>query len=120
MTWGLRGISELSLPPYQDDDDHFDVFQNYELEADNRGELIEHLSSRDIGTILQWGGHAVHQFSDLTTPTSLPQTELIMARSFLLPMNTSLSQDEAAYIVAAIREFFGLKPLSESVIETHV
>jgi hypothetical protein len=31
----------------------------------NRDELKEYLSSKGIGTLIQWGGKAVHEFKDL-------------------------------------------------------
>ena len=63
---GLQAIPQVKLPPGPDDDpDHFDVFQNYEIEAERRDELRAFLKTRQIGTALPWGGKAVHQWTGL-------------------------------------------------------
>jgi dTDP-4-amino-4,6-dideoxygalactose transaminase len=105
---GLEGMSELVLPPAPgEDEEHFDVFQNYELEADRRDDLRAHLTARGIGTLLQWGGKAVHQFRGLGFTQSLPRTERFFQRCLMLPMNMTVTDDEVAYVVATIREFYG-------------
>ncbi len=104
----LAGLDDLTLPPGPDSDaDHFDIFQNYEVEADCRNSLREHLKENGIDTILQWGGTAVHQFPFLEGDWNLPATDRLFARCFLLPMNTSLADDEVDYICGVIRDFFG-------------
>ncbi len=102
----LRELDGLVLPPGPDDDpDRYDVYQNYEIEAEQRDALRTHLKSRGVGTIIQWGGKAVHQFSALGCQKALPLTELLFQRCFLLPMNTSLTDDEVFYICDVVREF---------------
>ena len=102
----LSDLSPLFLPPFDEHPDHFDVFQNYEVEAENRDDLRAFLSSRGVGTILQWGGTAVHQFEGLGSSPPLPRTEAVLARSLLLPMNTSLTDDEVGYVVRSVRSFY--------------
>ncbi len=107
---GLKDIAELFLPPPPDESPnavHFDVFQNYEVEADKRDCLRDHLRDRGVGTLLQWGGKGVHQFSALGFTQSLPTTEAIMNRSLMLPMNTSLTDDEIDYICDEIAAYYG-------------
>ncbi len=104
----LGDLAELTLPPAPDADaDHFDVFQNYEIEADRRDDLRTHLTTSGIGTILQWGGKAVHQFMGLGFNISLPNTERIFTRCVMLPMNMTVSDDDVAYITEAVRDFYG-------------
>ncbi len=104
----LNNLSELHLPPAPDSHpDHFDIYQNYEVEADRREELREHLDQAGVKSILQWGGKAVHQFENLNLDHQLPITEKMMARSFLLPINTMISDDDVKYICDKIREFYG-------------
>ena len=56
-TEGLNDVAEVVLPPASDSDpDHFDIYQNYEIEAERRDELKAHLKERGIGTLIQWGG----------------------------------------------------------------
>lgn len=88
----LCEVEELVLPPAPDSDpDHFDIFQNYEIEADRRDDLRSFLQQRGIGTLIQWGGKAVHQFQKLGFQMRLPSTERMFTRCLVLPMNTSLS-----------------------------
>jgi dTDP-4-amino-4,6-dideoxygalactose transaminase len=102
---GLEGLGGIVLPPRGDDGVHFDVFQNFELESDDRDGLREHLHRAGIGTILQWGGSAVHEFSGLGDFPLLPRTEATLRRSLLLPLNTSLTDDQVDYVTEAVREF---------------
>jgi dTDP-4-amino-4,6-dideoxygalactose transaminase len=106
---GLGDIPEVLLPPGPDNDpDHFDVYQNYEIEAERRDDLRRHLEQDGIRTIIQWAGSPVSDF-DLpgVRVMDLPRTELLFERCFLLPMNTSLTDDEVRYISASTRRFYG-------------
>jgi len=104
---GLGGIDGFVLPPGPDDDpDHFDVYQNYEVESDRRDDLRTQLEKDGIRTIIQWAGRPVHQFEGLGfSSVRLPYTDRLFTRCFLLPMNTSLTDDEIAYICERIRKF---------------
>ena len=104
---GLERIPQIQLPPGPDEDsENFDVFQNYEIEAERRGELRSFLSARGIGTALPWGGKAVHQWPKLEFDASLPFTERLFERVLLLPLNLSISQPDAGYVSHAIEEFY--------------
>lgn len=105
----LSDLEDMTLPPGPNDDaDHFDVYQNYEAEAGARDALRAYLASHGIATAVQWGGKAVHQFDGLGfADTRLPGTDRLFERCFLLPMNTSLTDDEVSYIGDTIREFYG-------------
>lgn len=106
----LRDIDDLVLPPAPDaDPEHFDIFQNYEIEAGRRDALRAHLDENGVKTILQWGGKTIHQFPELGLEGSFPYTERMTQRFMLLPMNTSLSDDDARYVGSQIRRFYGLK-----------
>lgn len=102
----LRELKQLVLPPPPSDGPHFDVFQNYEIEADCRDELRAHLTARGIGTIIQWGGKAVHQFTDLGFKVSLPMTERLFSRCMMLPMNMALSMRDVDHVCDTIIEFY--------------
>ena len=106
---GLEAIPEVKLPPGPDDDpDHFDVFQNYEIEAEGRDELRAFLKARQIGTSLPWGGKAVHQWPRLGFTARLPFTERLFQRVLLLPLNLSLTHHDVHYICNTIEEFYRL------------
>ena len=103
----LSDLSEVVLPPAPDSDDaHFDVFQNYEIEADRRDELRACLGDKGIGTILQWGGTPVHGFKGLGFNVTLPATERFFERCLMLPMNMMVTDEEVRYIAATIRTFY--------------
>ncbi|MCK4785916.1 MAG: DegT/DnrJ/EryC1/StrS family aminotransferase, partial [Desulfobacteraceae bacterium] len=84
----LGTIQELVLPPAPGiDPDHFDVFQNYEIEAERCDELKVHLEKNGVGTLVQWGGRPVHQFRKLGFTQELPYTDRLFERMLMLPMN---------------------------------
>jgi dTDP-4-amino-4,6-dideoxygalactose transaminase len=97
----------IDLPPAPGSDQcHFDIFQNYEIRCDGRDALRAYLASRDIGTILQWGGVPVHRFRNLGFTQQLPRTDRLFDGSLLLPMNHLLTDEQVDVVIDAIREFF--------------
>ena len=104
----LRDIAELVLPPAPGPDpDHFDIFQNYEIEAKQRDELKQYLKDRGIGTLIQWGGQAIHQLKSLGFTQHLPHTDWLFTRLLMLPLNLSLSDDDAHHVCDNICAFYG-------------
>ena len=105
---GLADVREITLPPGPDADPrHFDVYQNYELEAERRDELKQWLEENGVRTLVQWGGTPVHQFHELGFTVQLPLTDAFFKRCLMLPMNTALSDEDVAHIVKTIRRFYG-------------
>jgi dTDP-4-amino-4,6-dideoxygalactose transaminase len=106
---GLDGLDDFVVPPGPDNDpDHFDIYQNYEVESGRRDELRKYLEDEGVRTIIQWAGKPVHQFNGLGIQNvDLPYTDRLFTRCFLLPMNTSLTNDEVDYICDRIRKFHG-------------
>jgi dTDP-4-amino-4,6-dideoxygalactose transaminase len=104
----LGHIDALLLPPGPDADTlRFDVFQNYEIQADRRDDLRAALSAKGIGTIMQWGGHMIHQFTDLKLRADAPYAEAMSKRFMMLPMHPLLSDDDVDYVCDAIVDFYG-------------
>jgi dTDP-4-amino-4,6-dideoxygalactose transaminase len=102
----LSGIAGLQLPPSPDSNPrHFDVYQNYEIEAVERDGLREHLLGHGVDTILQWGGRALHHFPRLGFDAHLPMADRITERSLLLPMNLSLTDDDICYVCDLIADY---------------
>lgn len=103
----LGDLPQVTLPPAPDNDArHFDVYQNYELEADRRDDLKVFLKEQGIGTLIQWGGKAVHQFPALGFRATLPVTERFFERCLMLPMNLMVTPDDVAVISGAVRRFY--------------
>ncbi len=103
----LGGLDRVALPPAPDADRrHFDIYQNYEIEADSRDDLKPHLKDRGIGTLIQWGGKAVHQFPKLGLVRHLPKTERMFQRCLMLPMNMSMTDEDVHYVCDHIHAFY--------------
>ena len=103
----LGGLDELILPPAPNqDENHFDVYQNYELEAKNRDELKSHLHQNGIGTLIQWGGLGVHQFTQIGFSITLPKTESFFQNCIMLPMNIFISNEDVNYICQKVIQFY--------------
>jgi len=103
----LGGIDDIALPPGPDADPrHFDVYQNYEIEAGSRDALRRHLSECGIGTLVQWSGTPLHRMRALGFATTPPATEAFFERCFMLPMHTALGDDDVKRICGAIRDFY--------------
>jgi dTDP-4-amino-4,6-dideoxygalactose transaminase len=103
----MRDIAELMLPPAPGSDpDHFDIFQNYEIEADDRDGLRQYLAQNGVGTLIQWGGQAVHQLKALGFEANLPHTDQVFRRMLMLPMNMSLSDDDVEYVCDRVKDYY--------------
>jgi dTDP-4-amino-4,6-dideoxygalactose transaminase len=104
----LKDVSEIVLPPAPDSDpDHFDIYQNYEIEAEKRDDLKLFLKERGIGTLIQWGGQAVHHLKALGFTQHLPYTDRLFTRMLMIPLNMSLTDDDLHYVCDTIRSFYG-------------
>ena len=103
----LGSLEQLQLPEAPSIiSDNFDVYQNYELQADKRDNLKTYLNGKNIGTLIQWGGKAVHQFRHLGFDQVLPNTERFFERCIMLPMNVFISDSDVDYICESVSEFY--------------
>jgi len=107
----LSSIKELKLPPPPaENGEHYDVFQNYEIEAERRDNLIAFLKENGIEVVVQWGGKAVHQFEALgLNHISLIRTEQLFRKALMLPMYTELKDEQVRYVISLIQEFYRAK-----------
>jgi dTDP-4-amino-4,6-dideoxygalactose transaminase len=104
----LSSIKQIKLPPAPNASiDHFDIFQNYELEVENLDGLEEYLKNNGIGTLRQWGGKGVHQFPKLGLDATLPDMDELFKRMIMLPINQFLNDDDVDYVITKIQEFYG-------------
>jgi len=104
----LGHISQIQLPPSPDaDKKYFDVYQNYEIEAERRDELKSYLKDNGIGTLIQWNGQPVHSITSLGfSGKGLPYTEEMFKKCLMIPMNTSLQKEDIEYVIDKILEFY--------------
>lgn len=109
----LSEVAELVLPQHNEGSyDHFDSYQNYEIEAKNRDELKKFLSERGVGTIIQWGGKAVHEFGlPGVIARDLSNTTRIVSRMLLLPMNQYMPVEHAIYVSDTIKDFYSSRSI---------
>ena len=105
---GLSNVPEVRLPPPPTTESpYFDVYQNYEIEADERDRLIDHLKEQGIEVMIPWGGKGVHQWKALgLSHYRLPQTESVFKRVLMLPLYPELADEHVRYVVDAIRGFY--------------
>ena len=83
------------------------TFQNFEIQAKSREELISFLKSRNISTIKQWGGFSIAHFSKLGfNIDKYPSTKRLFEKLLLLPLNHLMSEEKIKYVSESIREFY--------------
>ncbi len=105
---GLSNIAGLKLPAHPDGNaDYFDVFQNYEIEADKRDSLVQHLKEKGIQTSIPWGGHAVHQFKELGLSFKLERTEGLFKKALMLPLYPELEDELINHVIESVHDFYG-------------
>ena len=105
-------VEELHLPPAPETGKHYDVYQNYEIEAIDRDALVAHLKEQGVETMLPWGGKGVHQFEALNLGhLSLPRTEKMFQGALMLPMFPELTNEEVRYVGTAVKEFYAVKAI---------
>ncbi len=103
----LRHIEEISLPPSQENiDEHFDVFQNYEIRAKNRDALRKYLFENDIGTLIQWSGMAIHHHQNLGFYQTLIKADDFFKQILMLPMNMFVTDEDVIHISQTIEKFY--------------
>jgi dTDP-4-amino-4,6-dideoxygalactose transaminase len=104
----LCDLHPLHLPPKPNETgSHYDVFQNYEIEAEDRDGLRDHLTRKGIETLIPWGGKGIHQFKELgLTHFSLSRTEQMFKQALMLPMNPDLSDAQVYYTAEIIRDHY--------------
>jgi len=103
----LAGIPALRLPPAPDaDPERFDIYQNYELQAEHRDALQVHLAERGVGSSIQWGGWPVHRNRKLGFDQACPRTDALFERCLMPPLNLSIADEDVDYVCEQIRDFY--------------
>ena len=103
----LKNVEELYLPPTSEDsDDHFDVFQNYEIRAKSRDSLRKFLLDHNIGTLIQWAGMAIHHHQNLGFNQTLTRADEFFKHILMLPMNMFVTDEDIIYISQLIKKFY--------------
>ena len=109
-TNGLKDIKALTLPKlYNGSNDlHYETFQNFEILASHRENLIKFLKERGVGTLVQWGGLAIHNISEYrhNSKSDFQNSDKYFNDCLMLPMNTVISDDEIKYVIDSIKSFY--------------
>ena len=103
----LKDFECVRLPPGPNESHrNFDIYQNFEFCTENRDQLRKFLSDNGIGTIIQWGGFAIHNLENLMPKYSLPLTDKFFETSLLLPLNHTMSKEKVEYVCSKLTQFY--------------
>ncbi len=88
------------------------VFHQYTIRVPKRDELAAHLKAKGIPHAIYYPVplNKLPVFADATHP--LPETDRACDEVISLPMHTELTQDQQAYIVESVIEFYKNQPVS--------
>jgi len=103
----LGTLDEIVIPPTQNGDlNHFDIYQNYEIEANDRDNLKSFLKENGVGTLVQWGGFPIHSFEKLGFTKQLEHTEKLFKKLLMLPLNLTVTDNDIHYVCDMIKKFY--------------
>ena len=103
---GLADIKELTLMPVPDNSPFFDVFQNYVIRTKRRDELVAFIEEKGVETIISWKVPNHKQENLGLSHFKLPETESVSNEVVSLPMYPELTDEQIAYAVKVVKEFF--------------
>lgn len=105
---GLADVPQVRLPHFKRDAHRgHDVYQNYVIRAERRDALVDHLRSTGVETLVSWPRPMHHHHALGLDRFRLPETERLCAEVASLPMNPELRDDQVAYVVDTVRQFYG-------------
>ena len=81
-------------------------FKIMNLQQKRRDELQKYLREYGIGTLIQWGGKAIHQWEHLGFNLHLPKSEAFFKECLMIPMNMFISNEDIDYICQKIIDFY--------------
>jgi aminotransferase EvaB len=99
-------VRSVKRPPQPDGDVHFDIYQNYVIEADRRDQLQEYLTAHGIETLVSPGPVPNHKQPVGLDHFDLPVTEQLCARVLSLPLNNELDENQVLAVAGAIKDFY--------------
>lgn len=88
---------------------NFNVFQNYEIEVEDRNNFKNFLEENGISTLIQWGGNAIYDIPSFentrSTLINYEKTDLFFKRCLMLPMHMGLNDDHLNYIEKILNQY---------------
>ena len=104
----LENQGFIQLPPkYSTNSNDISTFQNFEIKAHSRNELMDYLKTHNISTIKQWAGFSIAHFSKLGyNLDDFPLTRNLFDKLLLLPLNHMMTMDEAEFVSEKVLDFY--------------
>ena len=95
------------MPPFSEEGDYYDVFQNYVIRTKDRDALVKHLENNGIEVLVKWAipnykQEALKDFHQF----NLAKTDQISDEVISLPMYPELTNDQIDYVTEKVKEFF--------------
>jgi dTDP-4-amino-4,6-dideoxygalactose transaminase len=101
----LVGVRAVKRPPAPESEAHFDVYQNYVIEASDRDGLKSHLDARGIETLVSWPIPNHRQPIGLAH-FKLPRTEDLSSKVVSLPLHAELEDDQVLEVADAVCDYY--------------
>ena len=102
----LKKVPQVSIT-HSNLGDQVSVFQNYEILAENRQELLSYLKNNNIGYLIPWGGQQINKLNKLGIDFKLSKVDDYFKKCVMLPLNLSISKEDANYVAIIISDFYG-------------
>ena len=102
----LAGTAGVTLPPGPNGGRHFDIYQNYVIEAERRDDLARHLAGKGIETLVSPGPIPNHKQPVGLDHFSLPKTEALCDHVLSLPLHNELEDEQVLLVASTIKEFY--------------
>lgn len=110
---GLSGIEGLVLPHY--DRTGFDhIYQNYTVRSSAGTAFSDHMKANGVEILTQWRKPYYRHESLRLQDRGFPETEAISREVCSLPIYPELADEDVAYVVDAVRAFYGLPGLAHA------
>lgn len=104
---GLNSISEIALPEDPRSNKlRFDIYQNFEIQVPDNRLFQDYLAANGVGTLIQWSGRLMHQFSELGLRSNAQYAEEFSKRYIMLPMNHYMSLQDVNHVISVVVSFF--------------
>ena len=104
---GLQGVGDIQLPKVHSDAMH--AWHLFVIRTKRRNELQEHLKKHQIRAGLHYpiAAHQQPAIQEVIGKQSLPLAEQWAEECLTLPLSHEHSDEEIAYTIQVIRNFFG-------------
>ena len=103
----FSSIPDIVLPADPRNDKlRFDIFQNFEIQVPDNIEFQSYLAKEGVGTLIQWNGRLIHQFSELRLRSNAKFADGFSRRYIMLPMNHYISDQAVSKVVSSVISYF--------------